>query len=296
MLFNITKYSIKNILRNKFLSFSTVIVLTLLMFFINILQILDGISEKIISEINQKISISLYLKDWITENSSEVTVLESNIKSVSKDIKFDYKTKEKSLLEMKQKDPELVDILWNENPLPETIILSNIEIKDYALVNSYIENQLSIFKNNDIEKDYFANYTTQYKRISEVIVVLDFIKHGLFMMIIIFLISISIIMYSVISNFIYYYKDEIYITRLVWWAKSFIYWPFVLQWIIYSIFSFFISILFFVFLSKNLNIAFWDYFIFKFDTSMLFFQFIIFVFIGWLSWYLSSKKYFKQLI
>ena len=63
MFFNITKYSIKNILRNKFLTISTILVLTLLMFFINVLQILEWVSVKIISEINAKLNFSLYLKD-----------------------------------------------------------------------------------------------------------------------------------------------------------------------------------------------------------------------------------------
>ena len=60
MFFNITKYSIKNILRNKFLTISTILVLTLLMFFINVLQILEWVSVKIISEINAKLNFSLY--------------------------------------------------------------------------------------------------------------------------------------------------------------------------------------------------------------------------------------------
>ena len=151
MFFNITKYSIKNILRNKFLTISTILVLTLLMFFINVLQILEWVSVKIISEINAKLNFSLYLKDWITKDSLEVSTLEKNIKEIDKDIVFDYKTKDKILLEMTQKDPELTKILesW-DNPFPETIILSNIAIVDYSKVNKAIENQISIFLNNDI--------------------------------------------------------------------------------------------------------------------------------------------------
>ena len=91
MFFNITKYSIKNILRNKFLTISTILVLTLLMFFINVLQILEWVSVKIISEINAKLNFSLYLKDWITKDSVEVSTLEKNIKEIDKDIVFDYK-------------------------------------------------------------------------------------------------------------------------------------------------------------------------------------------------------------
>jgi hypothetical protein len=46
----------------------------------------------------------------------------------------------------------------------------------------------------------------------------------LYVIIAVFVFAIAIITYSIIWNFIYYYKDEIYITKLVWWSKSFIYW------------------------------------------------------------------------
>ena len=137
----------------------------------------------------------------------EVSTLEKNIKEIDKDIVFDYKTKDKILLEMTQKDPELTKILesW-DNPFPETIILSNIAIVDYSKVNKAIENQISIFLNNDIEKDYFANYKTQYERINQVTYVLDLLNYWIKYIIIIFFVSIAIITYSVVSNFIYYYK------------------------------------------------------------------------------------------
>ena len=221
---------------------------------------------------------------------------EKNIKEIDKDIVFDYKTKDKILLEMTQKDPELTKILesW-DNPFPETIILSNIAIVDYSKVNKAIENQISIFLNNDIEKDYFANYKTQYERINQVTYVLDLLNYWIKYIIIIFFVSIAIITYSVVSNFIYYYKDEIYITRLVWWAKSFIYGPFILQWIIYSIISFLISLSLFYILLRNLNSVFWKYYIFEIQTNLASLELLIFIFIGWLSWYLSSRKYLKNL-
>lgn len=297
MFLNIIKYSLKNILRNKFLTFSTILVLTLLMFFINVLQILDSVSEKIISEINSKISIALYLKDGINQNSLEVSLLKKNIKDkVNENISFVYKTKEENLTEMRIREPEAAKILENENnPLPETIILSNIDIKEYWLVNKYIENQISIFKNNDVDKDYFANYSTQYERIKQVTFILDILKIWLKVIISTFFISIAIITYSVIWNFVYFYKNEIYITRLVWWAKKFIYWPFVLQWIIYAIISFVIWFIIFYFLLKNLNTAFWEYFILNIEPYINIIYFFIFIFIGGFSWFLSSKKYLKTI-
>ena len=69
------KYSIKNILRNKFLSFSSVLVLTLLMFFINVLVVLHSVSFKLIDSVNSKLTISLYLKEENDKNTKEVVSL-----------------------------------------------------------------------------------------------------------------------------------------------------------------------------------------------------------------------------
>lgn len=295
MIFNITKYSLKNILRNKFLTISTIIVLTLLMFFINVLQLLDTISVKLISEINSKMSISLYLKDGFTRNSLEVNTLENKIKEINKNINFEYKTSKQNLLEMRQRDPEAVKILENsENNLPESIILSGIDISDYEKINSAIENQLQIFDSNEVEKNYFANYTTQYKNIKQVTLVLDSLKMGLEVIIVIFFISIAIITYSVIWNFVYYFKNEIYITRLVWGSRVFIYWPFIIQWIFYAVLSFFISLLIFSILLKNLSIVFEKYsnfFKISFEETLV--SLVIFIIVWWVSWFFSSKKYLK---
>ncbi|MBT6778732.1 hypothetical protein HOA93_02970 [bacterium] len=82
MLTRIAKYSAKNILRNKFLSLSSILVLTLLMFFINILVILHDVSIKLISSINSKLTISLYLEDGYDRNSVEIIDLINDIKYI----------------------------------------------------------------------------------------------------------------------------------------------------------------------------------------------------------------------
>ena len=116
-------------------------------------------------------------------------------------------------------------------------------------------------------------------------------------MIALFLLSIWIIIYSIIWNFVYYYRDEIYITRLVGWSKIFIYWPFSLQWAIYAIFSFFSWILVFYIwvvltnkiLKENFSFSYilWDY-VYLFSLELL-----LLVVIWALSGLVSSKRYLK---
>lgn len=294
MLFRITKYSIKNILRNTFLSISSVFVLTLLMVFINILVLLNWLSYKLIDSINSKLTISLYLDEKYGELSLDVKDLIEDINNLNTDVAVDFKSKEDILEEMRLKEPNLVKILERTNPLPDTIVLSNIWLSDYKKINTIIENRMYILSTEEIEWDieeHFSNYTAQYKNIESVIDILDLLKMWLNVIIIIFLVSIATIIYSVIWNFIYYYKDEIYITKLVGWSNRFIYWPFVLQWIIYSLLAFIFNLVLFTILLNNLNSVFGYLYEFNFSNTLLLIEMLTFISIWGFSWFFSSRRY-----
>jgi cell division protein FtsX len=142
------KYASKNILRNTFLSASSVLILTLLMFFINILLVLHDVSFRIIDSINEKLTISLYLDEEYDKNSIEIIDLQNDIKKAIPEIAISYKTKDEVLEELRERDPELVNILERQNPLPETITLENIPLKKYENLNTIIENKLFVLTEN----------------------------------------------------------------------------------------------------------------------------------------------------
>jgi hypothetical protein len=95
----------------------------------------------------------------------------NDIKNISKSILVEYKTKDDILNEMRTKEPDLVKILERSNPLPDTVVLSNIAISEYKRVNESIRSNSYLLSDNEKE-DYFANYETQYKKIESVISVL----------------------------------------------------------------------------------------------------------------------------
>lgn len=152
MLSRLFRYGAKNILRNTFLSASSILILTLLMFFINILLVLHDVSFRIIDGVNDKLTISLYLNDEYNKNSVEVIDLQSDIKRAIPEIKLQYKTKDEVLEELRERDPELVNILERQNPLPETISLGDIPLKSYDTLNEIIENKLFILTENESQE------------------------------------------------------------------------------------------------------------------------------------------------
>ncbi|MDD3145207.1 MAG: hypothetical protein PHV23_03805 [Candidatus Gracilibacteria bacterium] len=275
------------------MSISSVLVLTLLMVFINILVLLDDVSSKLIDGINSKLTISLYVDEKYTKTSLEVTDFIDDIKKQNSDVLVEYKTKDDIINEIRLKEPNLVKILERNNPLPDTIVLSNIGISEYKNINALVESRLYLLVNDENQKDYFANYTTQYKKIEDVTSVLDVLQFGLNIIILIFVVSIAIIIYSIIGNFIYYYRDEIYITKLVGGSNVFIYGPFVLQGIIYSFSAFLSNIILFVLLLSNLNGIFGTIYTFTFSNYILLGEMIMFTFVGGMSGFFSSKKYLR---
>jgi hypothetical protein len=77
---------------------------------------------------------------------------------------------------MRLREPDLVKILERDNPLPDTMALSNIAISDYKKVNDLVESRMYLLANDETQEDYFANYTTQYQKIEDVTSVLNILQ------------------------------------------------------------------------------------------------------------------------
>jgi hypothetical protein len=77
---------------------------------------------------------------------------------------------------MRLREPDLVKILEKDNPLPDTVVLSNIAILDYEKVNNLIETRMYLLANDETQENYFANYTTQYQKIEDVVSVLNILQ------------------------------------------------------------------------------------------------------------------------
>lgn len=297
MLNHIVKYALKNILRNKFLSLSSIVVISLLIFFINILLVVNQVSLQLIDAINSKLSISLYLKDEYSRNSVEVVEFIGDVTKISPNLQLQYKNKDDILDEMKQKDPDLVNILELQNPLPDTIVIGDIGLDEYEKVNYEVERRLFLFSESENTKSYFANYREQYYRIGKVTTVLMTLETVMYVIIFIFFLSIGVILYSIIGNFIYYFRDEIYVTKLVGGSNLFIYGPFSLQGIMYTAISFLIGVVTFFIILHNVRYLFGsDYalsFLFPQAPLVLFLEILALFCIGAFSGYVSSKRYLK---
>jgi hypothetical protein len=82
---------------------------------------------------------------------------------------------------MRKKDPGIVEIIKNENPLPSTIRISNIKIQDYEALNEVIESKSFIL--SDFRTNGTFDYRSQYERIQKILSILQALKLALYIII-----------------------------------------------------------------------------------------------------------------
>ncbi|NCP77228.1 hypothetical protein GW830_03810 [bacterium] len=78
-------------------------------------------------------------------------------------------------------------------------------------------------------KKSLTDYRAQYDRIQGLINILLSVQYGIYGIIGFFIFAVFIIIYNSIGNFVFFYRDEIKIIRLVGGENFFIYGPFAIQ-------------------------------------------------------------------
>lgn len=296
----ILKYAIKNIKRNTFLSISSFLVLSLLIFFIHILLLVNFTTDKLIENINKRLSMSVILQKWYSNDNSEVVELISWLRWIGDNLEVSYISSQEAFAVLKKTDPELTKVVEedSENPLPASIKIENMNVNQYNDINEQISKYkwIIVYDEQKFKKKIIA-YRDQYNKIQTVISVFISIKYWIIWIISFFIFSVFIIIYNTIWNFIFFHRDEIKVTKLVWWDNIFIYWPFSVQGFLYTFFSTIFSLIIFLYIIKTVNIYLIENFPdfineFLSKNSLYFlYELLILSLIGLISWFLSSIKF-----
>lgn len=296
----ILKYAIKNIKRNTFLSISSFLVLSLLIFFIHILLLVNFTTDKLIENINKRLSMSVILQKWYSNDNSEVVELISWLRWIGNNLDVSYISSQEAFAVLKKTDPELTKVVEedSENPLPASIKIENMNVNQYNDINEQISKYkwIIVYDEQKFKKKIVA-YRDQYNKIQTVISVFVSIKYWIIWIISFFIFSVFIIIYNTIWNFIFFHRDEIKVTKLVWWDNIFIYWPFSVQGFLYTFFSTIFSLIIFLYIIKTVNIYLIENFPdfineFLSKNSLYFlYELLILSLIGLISWFLSSIKF-----
>jgi cell division protein FtsX len=298
----IFKYAVKNIIRNPFLSLSSIGVIVLIAFFINILLLVNHATHSIVNRIEDRLSLSVYLRSSYTDKNSEVIQLLSDLKSLGRGIDIRYESPADALAKLKRLDPELVKVIENDsdNPLPASIIISKINRELYETVDQAVaKHQSIIIFDEKASKNKLIDYRAQYKKIQSLTDVVNNVIIGVYFIIGFFIFTVFFIVYSIIGNFVFYYRDEIKITKLVGGDNIYVYGPFSIQGFLYTTIAGICSLGLFLYILWNLPFSLFDDSQFVsvfFADSVSYFMIEIggLALIGLLSGYFSSIRFISR--
>jgi len=297
---------LQNFFRNGFVSFSSVVIMSITLFILLSTILLAGFLNFSLNSVKQKVDVNVYFVT--TASESDILAVQKSLEALPEVASVDYTSADQALTDFQAKHAndqltlEALDELGT-NPLGASL---NIRAKDpsqYAgiadFLNSNNSELLSSSGSSIIDKVNYAQNKVVIDRLTSIINSADMI--GLWFAIIFIIISI-IITFNTIRLAIFMSKDEISVMNLVGASNIYVKGPFVVSGVLCGLISSFIILALFGIFTFWINKYHGSYFV-GFDVFQYYIDhFIKIVFIicgagvlfGSVASYLAVHKYLKD--
>ncbi len=271
--------SIKRIIRLGWTSFSrdggaittTIFILVLTISLVTCIFFLKGISEILISDLEEKVDISVYFKEDITEQ--EILSVKQKLYQVSDKENIEYISKEQALEIFVQRHKEDLILMASLEEIAINPFLASLNIKasdpvQYGEIANFLEG--AVFEASVEKIDYY-----QRKPVIDRIFSLtdSFKKIGIGISILLVLLSFLVVL-NTTRLAIYNLREEVEVQKLVGASNWFIRGPFLVQGVISGAIAALISFVIFglgcLIFSSNINALFSDLNIWKYFTDNIF--------------------------
>jgi len=292
-----------NFWRNGVVSIAAVLIMTVTLFVIGLMIFIGALLESSLIQIKDKVDINIYLS--LDASQEDILVLRNSIEALPEVSKVEHTTREQALENFRirhENDYLTIQALdeLDENPLGASLAVKAKETSQYEGIAKFLEDKRSLSDNGDsiIDKINYYQNKIAIDKLTRIIAGVEKISFA----IAIFMIVISIIiMFNTIRLAIYTAREEIAVMRLVGANNIYIRGPFVVEGIMYGIFSAIISIVIFYPVTFWLGDATVNFFgginLFEYyiqNFAEVFFTILISgILLGSISSYLAVRKYLK---
>ncbi len=228
----ILQYAFRNIIRNPFLSLSSIFVIGLLIFFVNVLIFVLFASEHFIADVQSRIKFTINYQSGYTVDSLRSRELIDALGTGFPGIIVTPITRDASYAHYKILYPDLITIIegTGENPFPDSLSIAQVPLDRYTDFDALILQYRDLFHYDaDILGKKLLDYKSQFSRITSVVMSLHVFEYGVFALLALFAFTVATIIYNVISNSLLFHEKEIEIIELVGGRRSFTYGQFLLQ-------------------------------------------------------------------
>ncbi|MEI8187362.1 MAG: permease-like cell division protein FtsX [Candidatus Saccharibacteria bacterium] len=231
-----------NFFRNLSLALPAIAVMTVTLFISLFLFIANVTFSNTINQINNKINITIYLADSITNR--QLTNFEQQLKGLTNVKSVDYVSKDEALAIYKSENAGNQNLLnavdETGNPLPASLNISPYDINKIQDIKNFInQKQYKSFQDAQLGTSYSGDRKQAIDRIAKATTVMR--EAGVVGIVIFALVS-ALIIFNTLRMAIFNRKDEITIMRLLGAKPWYIRGPFVVEACIYGFISALVSI------------------------------------------------------
>jgi cell division transport system permease protein len=297
----IIKAGFINFWRNGWVSLATVLIMVITLFTIGSLIFSRAILGSMVSQIQDKVDISVYFKTDAQEE--DIFTLKDSISKLAEVKSVEYVSAEQALEDFKERHKENALITQSleelgENPLGAVLNIKAKEPSQYEAVAKFLEAESEALTGSIIDK---INYYQNKKVIDRLTKILDSAKNlGSILSVLLVIISV-IVIFNTIRLAIYISRDEIGVMRLVGASNRFVSGPFIVEGIMYGVVSAIITmVLFYPFAlwlgpmteSFFSGVNLYNYYISNFGQIFLILL-LVGIILGALSSFIAVRRYLK---
>lgn len=240
MQMRIVKAGLQNFIRNATLAIAAIAVMVITLTIILFSVVTNATFANTVQQITDKIDISVYLNDKITDDErqklmNDISAL-PNVKSAT------YKSKDTVLADYKKQNQNNLDLLLaisqTDNPLPATIVVKPRDPNKIQDIRTYLETP-DVKKLQSDETSYSGDRKEAIDKISQAT---KFFRQAGVAGVLIFALVSMLIIFNTIRMAIFNRRDELTIMRLLGASNWYIRGPFVVETVLYGIISALVSV------------------------------------------------------
>ncbi len=228
-----------NFWRNGFLSFSSIIVLTLSLTAFGLLIFGSAFGRTLIQEVKSKVDINVYFT--LTADEPSILDLKKTIEKLPEVDAVEYISRDQALASFKDKWKDNTLILQGltevgDNPFPAVLNIKAKEPSQYAGIAAFLDSKNALSQSGPaiIDKVNYNQNKLVIDRLGHIIPSVQ--KAGSIIALVLVIVGV-IITFNTVRLVIYTAKDEIAVMKLVGASNSYIRGPFVMSGIMYGVVS-----------------------------------------------------------
>ncbi len=284
--------------RNRWISSATIGIMVITLGLITGLIILSAVTDAVLTDLEEKVDITVYFKLDIPEN--DILQVKEELELFPEVKMIEYVSRDEALVRFSEshKDNPLITQSLEElgdNPLEASLNIKAKEISEYVSIASFLESKRfsSIIDT--------VNYQENRKVIERLSSIIGMARRSGYALSAVLLIVALLVTFNTIRLTIYSLKDEIGVMRLVGGSNWYIRGPFMVEGILYGLIASIITIILFLpviaFLSPKLigflpGIELSSYFYSNF-WEIFFLQTLIAVVLGVISSLIAMRRYLR---